>query len=100
MPTPTPLPCATTDLGCIPTDPVGFVSKFYSIGLGIVGGVAILSIIYGGYVLMTSRGNPAEIDKGRRAIMYAIIGLLLAVFGYVFTQVITVDILHIPGFDG
>lgn len=88
-----------TGLGCVPTDPVGFVGKFYGIGLGMIGGIALLFIMYGGYVLLTSRGNPSQVHKGKTAIMYAIIGLLLAIFGYVFTQVITVDILHIPGFS-
>ena len=108
-PTPTPCPVITdaagkqitqqsTDLGCIPNDPVMFVSKFYSIGLSIIGGVAVLSIIYGGYILMSSRGNPTMINKGKSYIFYAIIGLLLAIFGYVFIEVIAKDILHIPGF--
>jgi len=31
--------------------------------------------------------------------MYAIIGLLLAIFGFVFVQIIAVDVLKIPGFS-
>lgn len=89
----------STDLGCIPNDPVGFVGKFYSIGLSLIGGVAVLFIIYGGYTLLTSRGNPAQINKGKSYIFYAIAGLLLAIFGYVFVQIIAVDILKIPGFS-
>lgn len=87
-----------TDLGCIPNDPIGFVSKFYGIGLGLIGGVAILFIIYGGYLILTSRGDPSQLNKGRTNITYAIIGLLLAILGFVFVQVITRDILRIPGF--
>lgn len=88
-----------TDLGCIPNDPVMFVSKFYSIGLSIIGGVAVLFIIYGGYILLSSQGNPTQINKGKSYILYAIIGLLLAIFGYVFVEVIAVDILKVPGFE-
>ena len=86
-------------IGCIPTDPIGFVAKFYSIGLSLIGGVAVLFIIYGGYTLLTSQGNPVQINKGKSYILYAIIGLLLAIFGYVFVEVIAVDILKIPGFN-
>ncbi|MCL5438959.1 MAG: hypothetical protein M1268_03145 [Patescibacteria group bacterium] len=87
-----------TDLGCISTDPVKFVSKFYGLGLGLIGGVSLLFIIYGGYLIMTSRGNPIQLNEGKSFIFYAIIGLLLAIFGFVFIQLIAVDVLNIPGF--
>lgn len=87
-----------TGLGCIPNDPVGFVGKFYSIGLGFVGGVSVLFIIYGGYKIMTSEGNPEKIKLGKSYITYAIIGLLLTIFGLLFIRLIVIDILAIPGF--
>ncbi len=87
-----------TDFGCIPTDPVGFVQKFYAIGLGLIGGVALLFIIYGGYTLIMSRGDPRGVAKGKSYITYAIVGLLLAIFGYAFVQIVVVNILHVPGF--
>ncbi len=88
-----------TELGCIPNTVPGFVSKFYGIGLGLIGGVALIFIIYGGYIITTSRGNPDRLKEGKSYIIYAIIGLLLAVFGYVFIEVIAVDVLQIPGFS-
>ena len=90
--------CTNTDIGCIPNDPVQFVSKFYSIGLGLIGGVAVLFIIYGGYIVLTSQGDVSQLGKGKSYIYYAIAGLLLAIFGYVFVQVVAVNVLHIPGF--
>jgi glucose uptake protein GlcU len=97
-----PASCGTnetlTELGCIPNTVAGFVGKFYSIGLGLIGGVALIFIIYGGYIIMTSQGRPEKISNGRSYIMYAIIGLLLAIFGYVLVQVVAIDMLHIPGF--
>lgn len=89
-----------SDFGCIPNDPVAFAQQYYGYGLGMIGGVSILFIMYGGYIFMTSQGNPIMVNKGKSYIFYAIAGLLLAVFGYVFIQVIVVDILHVPGFNG
>ena len=88
-----------TDFGCVPTDPVGFVAKFYGVGLSIIGGVSVLFIIYGGYLFLTSKGNQLNVEKGKMYITYAIIGLLFAVFGFVFIQLLAVDVLHIPGFQ-
>lgn len=93
------LPTETaTDFGCIPNDPIGFVHKFYGIGLGLIGGVAVLGVIYGGYLILTSQANPLRLEKGRNYILYSILGLLLAVFAVVFVQFIGVNLLHIPGF--
>ena len=91
--------CTNTDLGCIPNDPVQFASRFYSIGLGLIGGVAVLFIIFGGYTILTSQGDPSQLEKGKSYIYYAIGGLLLGIFGFVFVQVIAVNVLHIPGFQ-
>lgn len=93
------LPSETpTELECIPNDPIGFAAKFYGIGLGLIGGVSVLFIIYGGYIILSSQGNPANLNKGKSYITYALIGLLLAIFGFVFIQVVAVDVLKIPGF--
>lgn len=90
--------CKQTDLGCIPEDPVGFVQKFYGIGLGFIGMVALLFFIIGGYFILTSQGDPDDLSKGKSFIFYSIAGLLLAVFGFLFFEVVT-GVLRIPGFE-
>lgn len=86
-------------IGCVPTDTAGFVSQFYGIGLGLIGGISILFIIVGGYFILISQGDAVKLATGRSYITYAVIGLLLAIFGFAFTHIIAVDILRIPGFN-
>lgn len=88
-----------TDFGCFPGDPIGFAQKFYGVGLAFVAGIALLALIIGGYSIMTSRGEPQKVNAGKSWIFYAIAGLLLAIFGYVFIEVVVVDILKVPGFS-
>ena len=87
-----------TDFGCFPNDPIGFVQKFYGIGLSFVAGLAFLTLIWGGYTILSSKGEPQRVNIGKSYIFYSICGLLLAIFGYVFIQAVVVDILHVPGF--
>jgi hypothetical protein len=87
-----------TELGCIPKDPVQFVGQFYKIGLSLIGGVALLYIIYGGYLIAMSQGNPQQLEKGKRYVFYSIVGILVAIFAAIIIQVVTVNILHVPGF--
>lgn len=88
-----------TDLGCLPSDPIGFVEKFYTWGLGLLGSVAVLFMIIGGYYLMTSQGSPSKLQTGKSFIFYAISGLLLAIFGFIFIEIVAGQILKIPGFE-
>lgn len=88
-----------TDFGCIPNDAPGFAGKIYSIGLGLIGGIAIIFIIIGGYFILTSQGDPGKLSTGKSYISYAIIGLLLAIFGYAIVSIVGGNVLHIPGFS-
>lgn len=88
-----------TDLGCLPNTPAGFVTTFYGWGLGVIGLVGVLFLIIGGYHIMISHGDPAMLQKGKSYITYAIIGILLAIFGFVFISIIGANILKIPGFS-
>ncbi len=100
-PTPTPCPAGQTgtDLGCIHTaEPLLFVSDIYSIGLWLIGFTAVIFVIIGSYFIMTSRGNVEMLARGKSFIFYSIAGLLLAIFGFVFIEIITGEILKIPGF--
>lgn len=87
-----------TDLGRIPTDPTGFATKIYEIGLGLVGLVALLFIIYGAYLVISSQGDVQKLNSGKNYIIYSIIGLILAVAGYAFYQFVAKGVLGIPGF--
>lgn len=88
-----------TELGCLAQDPVKFSGDIYGIGLGLIGGVALIAIIYGGYLILISKGDVNLLNKGKSHILYAILGVLLAVGGYVLYQTTTIDILKIPGFN-
>ncbi len=90
---------AQTEIGCIPKDPAGFAAQYYTYGLGMIGGLSLIFIIIGGYLMLTSQGNPIQLRNGKTYIFYALFGLLLAIFGYVFIEVILIDILRVPGFE-
>ena len=97
--TPCPPNQTPTDLGCLPADPVAFTTTIYSWGLGLLSFVAVIFMIIGGYNIMMSRGNVEQLERGKSYIFYSIAGLLLAIFGFVFIEIVTGDILKIPGFN-
>lgn len=86
-----------TAVGDISTDPAGFVRDIFGRVLSLAGGVAIILIIFSGYRLMASGGNPEKLQHAREQLTSAIIGLLFIIFSLSLLQIIGVDILRIPG---
>jgi uncharacterized BrkB/YihY/UPF0761 family membrane protein len=59
----------------------------------ILGGVAVIMIIVGGIQYATSQGDSGAVQKAKNTIMYAVIGLVVAL---VATAVVTFIIKNIP----
>lgn len=87
-----------TPIGELSTDPAQFIPTLFRILLSLSGGIALLLIIFSGYQLMTSRGNPEVVKAARERLTSAFVGLLFLIFSLVILQVIGVDILNLPGF--
>lgn len=51
--------------------------------LAIVGVVAVLFLILGGFQYIASAGNPEQIGKAKNTVFYAIIGIIVAILAYV-----------------
>lgn len=48
------------------------------IGLAIVGYIAFFFILYGGFQFLTGGSNPSQIEKARKTILNAVIGLVIS----------------------
>jgi len=88
-----------TALGGLPTNISALLTTVFSIALSIAGVVALGLIIASGYRLMISQGNPEQVKNAREQLIAAIIGLLFIIFSLVIMQVISANILKIPGFS-
>jgi hypothetical protein len=90
-----------TAIGCIPVNGenelLGFFLK-WAIGVG--GGIAFILIIYAGFMIMSSSGNPDRIKAGQELLTSAIAGVIMLIFSVFILNVIGVNILNIPGFGG
>lgn len=88
-----------TAFGCIQTEPSAFIGEILRIGIGIGGGIAFLLILFGGFQILTSAGNPEQLQAGRELVTSAITGLLLIIFSIFLLRLIGVNIFGIPGFS-
>jgi len=64
---------------------VGVVIKMV---LGIVGSAFFILMVYAGFVWLTARGNEERVEKARKTIIAAVIGLVITVGAYAATSLI------------
>lgn len=112
VPTPTNISegaayCITSDgargvksaLGCISFDATGggFVRSLLGVIIGLGGGVALLLILYGIFIVTTSAGIPEKLKEGKELITSAIAGLLFIIMAIFLMNLIGIQLLALPG---
>ena len=89
-----------TAIGCIPilTDENTLMAWILQWAIGIGGGIAFLLIVYAGFMIMTSTGNPDRLQAGKELLTSALAGIILLIFSIFLLKLIGVEILKLPGF--
>lgn len=91
-----------TAIGCIPVlnndNGTAFMAFVLRWAVGVGGGIAFLLILYAGFMLMTSTGNPERIKAGQELLTSAISGLILLIFSVFILKFIGIDILGLCKF--
>ncbi len=78
-----------------PGTPSGIASRVVTFAIGIGGGIALLLIIFGGFRLAFSAGDPEAVMQGRQVITAAIVGLMVIIFSVFILRLIGIGILGI-----
>ena len=61
------------------------IARIINVALGLLGIVALLLILYGGFLWMTAGGNSEKLDKAKKIILRAVIGLIIIISAYSIT---------------
>lgn len=70
------------------TGPGGLIYRIISLLLFVVGGLAVLFVIIGGYQYITAAGNEEQSEKGKKTLVNAIIGVVVIVLAWVIINVV------------
>jgi hypothetical protein len=88
-----------TAIGCIDfTNSNVFFGGILRWAVGIGGGIAFLLIIYGGFLVMTSTGDPKRLQAGQELLTSAIGGLILLILSMFILNVIGINVLGLDKF--
>lgn len=58
------------------------VQNLLNTTFGVVGIIAVIMIIIGGFHYMTSQGSPEKVQKGKNTILYGIVGLIICLAAF------------------
>ena len=68
------------------------ISQVYLWSLGVSGMLAVIMSVFGGYLVMSARGNGAQATKGKEYIYSSLIGLVLLLAAYLILNTINPDL--------
>ncbi len=83
-----------------PTDPRVVVGRIIQIALSFLGAIAVLIIIFAGFLWTTSEGNEEKIEKAKSILKNAVIGLLIILSSWGITTFIISQIMNATGGNG
>ena len=66
-----------------------FILRIINILLGVVGLIAVLFLIIGGFRYITAGGNEETAESGKKTIINAIIGIIIVILSFVIVRVIS-----------
>lgn len=58
------------------------ILTFLNFFLGFLGLLAVIMVIYGGILYVSAAGNQDSIDKGKKIILYAIVGIVIILLSF------------------
>ena len=98
-----------SQLGCIDVGIAGFRDPAASGGVlnvilarllfPITGGLALIALIYGAFLVMTAQKDPGQLERGKKWIYGALIGVVFTFCVILLIRIIGGDLLKIPGLD-
>jgi hypothetical protein len=60
--------------------------------MSVMGGLALIALIWGAIQMSYSRGNPAGVHRARETILYACVGLIVAIAAFAIVTFITTKV--------
>ncbi len=89
-----------TAIGCISTQADGnnsFFGSIIKIAVGLGGGLALVLMLYGVFIVTTSAGIPDKLKEGSEIITSAVAGLIFILLSVFLLSFIGINILGLPG---
>ncbi len=65
-----------------PTTIWGVMATVTKIAMTLIGMLSVLMVVVGGLQIVSAAGNPQRLKQGRETVIYAIVGVIIAISAY------------------
>lgn len=70
----------------------GTITNVTNVLLFLIGAVAVIMLVIGGFKYVTSNGNADQIKSAKNTVMYAIIGIVVAIMGFAIVRFVVTSL--------
>lgn len=60
-----------------------FIIRVINYALTVIGSIAVIILIIGGFMMMFSQGNQQKLDEAKDVVKYAVIGIIVTLLAYI-----------------
>lgn len=82
------------DVSAVPKNPAEIAGEVIGIILSVLGVIAVILILYSGFIWMTAAGNTEKIEKAKKILGNAVVGLIIILMAYSITYFVTTKLLE------
>ncbi len=85
------------NIGLASTDIRVVIARIIRVALGLLGIIALVLVIYGGFVFMTAGGDDQKISQGKKILINGVIGLTIILSSYAITSFVISKLVEATG---
>lgn len=78
-------------------DLVTIIGTIIKIGLGLLGIIFLVLVIYSGFLWMTAGGDDGQVTRAKQILINGVVGMVIVLFSYAITSFVINAILGLPG---
>ncbi|MFA5413570.1 MAG: hypothetical protein WC348_03465 [Patescibacteria group bacterium] len=83
------------NIGLQASDPRAVAARIINVALGFLGIVAVVIVLYGGFMWMTAAGNEERISKAKQILSAGIIGLVIIVMAWAIASYVVKTLMNV-----
>ena len=72
----------------------GAVAGLINVFLGILGMIAVVIVIYGGFKWMTASGNTEQVDEAKKLLIQGVVGFAIIILAYAIVEFVVKGVLE------